>query len=161
MTVMERLDHWTDLHLEEQVRQPLIEEMHEASRQALVETDPLRRAFFTGLFTGYAVAFGLVTREALERARRTPFSTNLHVDFWRPSSFADDDTYWATGVRHGYYLGTSERPDADECVLDGERICRDLDDHDSCMDGVFCAMERCSADWHANGGSICKMEGPE
>jgi hypothetical protein len=77
-------------------REPIRQEMHQAFDQAMCETDEFRRRYFAGLGLGYAVAFGLVTREALDKARRTPFSVNLHVDFWRPSFFADEDSAWAS-----------------------------------------------------------------
>jgi hypothetical protein len=151
------LDHWTDLH-PAAARDPLLAEMHDAGRQALLEPDPQRKVYFTGLFTGYAVGFGLITREALDRARRTPFSTNLPLDFWRPHPFADADSYWATGVRRGYLLSTSEHPHADECVLCGERLIEDLDPTDWCVDGLFCELDNHRAEWHRQGPSSCQME---
>ena len=130
-------------------RTPLIAEMHDALDSALT-TPPLdsqRRRFYLGLTLGYGVAFGIIDRQVLDRARRQPGSSNVHFDFRRPRFDDDDDTLWACGVRHGYSLGTSERPDADECGLCGERITDD-DDTDSCEHGVYCADEGCIRDWH-------------
>lgn len=146
------IDHWTRIQ-PAHARNPLLTEMADASVAAVNETDPMRQAFHAGLFTGYAVGFGLVTREALDRARREPFSSNIHLDFWRPSSSADTDTAWACGVRHGYYLATSEQPAADECVLCGERIVEDVDDADWCTDGLFCGPQDCRNTWHRSAGS--------
>jgi hypothetical protein len=154
---IDAIDHWTRIQ-PEQARDPLLTEMATASVAAVRETDPMRQAFHTGLFTGYAVGFGLVTREALDRARRTPWSSNVHVDFWRPSTFADTDTAWACGVRHGYYLATSERPDADDCLMCGERLIEALDDITYCDDGAFCGIDDCRRLWHANGPTTCGGE---
>lgn len=138
--------------MERPVRSPLMSEMLEAGETALREQDPLRAAFYRGLFTGYAIAFGLHDRATLDSARNTPFSANLHLDFWRPHFAADEDTYYATGVRRGYWLGTSERPDADECVLCGERLIEDLDAVDWCDDGLFCEWDDHRREWHASAG---------
>lgn len=153
MTV-DAVDHWTRLD-PAPARNPLLAEMTTAATEAIT-SDGTSRAFYTGLFTGYAVGFGLVTREALERARREPRSANLHLDFRHPSRYDDDTTWWACGVRHGYYLATSERPDADECLLCGERLIENLDDTEACEDGVFCGMDGCKKLWHANGPHACQ-----
>lgn len=150
------IDHWVDLQ-PQQVRQPLLNEMHEAGVTALGQTDETQRTFYTGLFTGYAVGFGLITREALDRARMQPGASAVHIDFRRPRWNDDTDTLWACGVRHGYSLATSENPDADECALCGERIVKSTDDFEGCDDGVFCPFE-CMAIWHANGPTTCGGE---
>lgn len=138
-------------------RNPLVDEMHEAFVQALAETDPQRNRFYAGLGIGYAVAFGLVTREALTRARLNRHAVNMHIDFRRPRFDDDEDTLWACGVRHGYALGTSERSDADECAMCGERLTDD-DDTQRCADGQFCDNGECFTDWHANGPTTCGDE---
>lgn len=152
------VDQWTDLQ-PASVRAPLLAEMHSASAEALTDTDPMRRAFNTGLFTGYAVGFGLITREALDTARLTPGSSAVHIDFRQPRWNDDPDTLWACGVRHGYALATSEHPHADVCALCGERIIPDLDNYEQCIDGRYCENGECFHDWHANGPSLCRMEG--
>lgn len=146
------IDHWTEIQ-PVKARNPLLDEMHDAGKTALTETDPHRQAFHAGLFTGYAVGFGLVTREALDRARRAPYSANVHLDFRRPRPYDDDTTLWACGVRHGYYLATSERPDADECALCGERLIEKLDDTEWCTCGLFCGIDGHRREWHAANGS--------
>lgn len=132
------------------IRRPLRDEMHQAFDTAMDETEPTRSAFYSGLGIGYAVAFGLVTRESLDRARLDPYARNVHIDFWRPTFGADEDSHWATGVLHGYYLGTSERSDVSECDLCGQRITPE-DDTDNCEHGTFCAGG-CIRDWHVGGG---------
>lgn len=137
------------------VRDPLLNEMREAGRQALCESDPQRTAFYSGLFTGYAVGFGLIDRDALDRARLQPGSEPLHIDFRRPRFDDDPDTLWACGVRHGYLLATSERPDATDCGLCGERITSD-DDTESCEHDTFCDGAGCIQTWHAaEGVDVC------
>lgn len=155
------IDHWLDLDTRTP-RKPLREEMYSAFDAAMdAPTDPpLRRAIWTGVGTGYAVAFGLVTREALDRARRTPSAICLHPDDWNPRATADEEEAWACGVLWGYYQGTSEHPDADMCVTCGQRIVTSVDDSESCPDGLFCPFD-CRAIFHANGPSICAMEGEQ
>lgn len=138
-------------------RQPLRAEMFTAFDDALNEQDPQRQRFLIGLGLGYAVAFGLVTREALDRARLHPGASNIHIDFRRPRFDDDEDTLWACGVRHGYALATSERSDADECAMCGERLTED-DDFTVCLDGRFCDNGECEHDWHANGPTTCGDE---
>lgn len=143
------IDQWTDTK-PSPARAPLLAEMQQAGADALNQTDPLRQAFYTGLFTGYAVGFGLVTREALDRARLQPGAVNQHIDVRRPRHDDDPDTLWACGVRHGFYLGTSERQDAYDCDLCGERLTDD-DEIDLCEHGRFCGTG-CIQDWHFPGG---------
>lgn len=137
-------------------RQPLVAEMHEALDLALTtpDEDSQRKRFYIGLALGYGVAFGIIDRQVLDRARRQPGASNIHIDFRRARFDDDDETLWACGVRHGYALGTSERPDADECAMCGERITED-DDYDQCLDGRFCLLG-CSRDWHASGPHACE-----
>ena len=137
-------------------RTPLIAEMHEALDTALLtpDTDSQRKRFYIGLALGYGVAFGIIDRQVLDRARRQPGAENRHIDVRRGRWDDDDETLWACGVRHGYALGTSERPDADDCAMCGERITED-DDYDQCLDGRFCPID-CSHDWHANGPHACE-----
>jgi hypothetical protein len=151
------VDHWVNLH-QQTIRKPLLNEMHQTAEEALAESDPMRKAFLTGMHTGYAVGFGLVTREALTRARRTPGSANVHIDFRKPRGFDDEDTLWACGVRHGYYLGTSERLDATACDMCGERIVDALDEVESCEHGAFCDGEGCIQYFHSGGGlDMCRF----
>jgi hypothetical protein len=133
------------------IRRPLLDEMTSAASDALTETDPNRRAFHEGFFTGYAIAFGLLPRDQLDAARTTPFSTNLHLGFWNPSWFADVDSYRATGIRHGYWMGSSENPLAYQCDLCSERIVEGKDETESCEHGIFCEGG-CINDFHAGAG---------
>jgi len=139
-------------------RSPLITEMHDALDTALTtaEADSQRKRFYVGLALGYGVAFGIIDRQTLDRARNQPWSSNIHFDFRRPRPFDEDETLWACGVRHGYALGTSERSDADDCAMCGERLTED-DDYDQCLDGKFCPLG-CFRDWHANGPHSCDDE---
>lgn len=145
-------------------RPPLVREMHDALDAALntPEADSQRRRFYTGLALGYGVAFGLIDRQVLDRARNQPFSANVHFDFRRPTGYDTDETLWACGVRHGYSLGTSERDDAEDCVACGERLTED-DDPDVCDDGHFCPawINDCRVVWHQNGPAYCRSEGWE
>lgn len=160
MTVLmtDPIDHWLDLPLAD-VRRPLRAEMFSAFNAALdtPETATHRRAYWTGLGTGYAIAFGLVTREALSKAQRTPGAAVLSdLEVWKPSR-TDEETSWACGVLYGYWMGTSEHPNADECATCGQRILKDLDDFEACDDGIFCPID-CKATFHANGPSTCEAE---
>lgn len=142
-------------------RNPLLAEMMTAYETALTLPQGSReRRFYEGLGLGYAVAFGFVTREALDAARRQPGASNVHIDFRQPRFDDDEETLWACGVRHGYALGTSEQVDADECVACGERLTDD-DDPDVCDDGYFCPphINDCRAVWHQNGPAHCIGEG--
>lgn len=138
-------------------RNPLLTEMMAAFETALtLPTDTPARRFHEGLGLGYGVAFGIVDRQALDRARRALHASNIHLDFRRPNPYDDDDTLWACGVRHGYYLGTSEQPDAEDCAMCGERLTAD-DDAERCDDGWFCGFgSDCSRIWHANGPHTCE-----
>lgn len=163
--VPDPIDHWLDLDLTTP-RKPLRAEMFTAFDEALdcPLDPPHRRAYWTGVGTGYAVAFGLVTREALDRARRVPGAVTLSdINTWTPGAFADEETAWACGVLFGYWQGTSEHPDADECVTCGQRILRTLDDFQECPDGMFCPdhLDDCHRVFHDNGPSLCAMEGAE
>lgn len=145
------VDHWLDLPVESP-RKPLMWEMFSAGEQALLAPadPPYRRAAWTGVFTGYAVAFGLVTREALDRARRTPHATATHPDELRIGPFTDEDDCWASGVLYGYSQGISEHPDVQRCPTCGLNLLPDLDWTADCHHGVFC--EDHIADFHAGGG---------
>lgn len=154
----EPVDHWLDLDVQTP-RKPLREEMFSAFDVAVEAPAGHRRAYWTGVGTGYAVAFGLVTREALEKARRIPGALPLTADdCWKPQD--DEETAWACGVLYGYQQGTSELPDADECVTCGQRILTTVDDYEGCADGVFCPFD-CKSTFHANGPSVCSIEGAE
>ena len=141
------VDHWLDLPVTTP-RKPLRAEMYAAFDEALdCPTDPpYRRAAWTGVGTGYAVAFGLVTREALDRARRTPGALALHPDDLRVGPFSDEDEFWASGVLYGYKQGTSELPDANECGHCGQRLIERIDFPAYCQHGTFC--EEHISEWH-------------
>lgn len=146
------IDHWTRIE-PAPARGPLLAEMADAAETALDPTiSDERRSFYSGLFTGYAVGFGLVSREVLDRARREPRSSATHIDFRRPRFGDDTTTWWACGVRHGYLLSTSEHPYADSCVLCGERLIEDVDDTDCCTDGLFCGWDDHRREWHGHEG---------
>lgn len=138
-------------------RNPLLDEMMAAFNTALtLPAATSERRFHEGLGLGYGVAFGIVDRQVLDRARRALHASNIHYEFRRPNPFDDDDTLWACGVRHGYALGTSEHRTAEDCSLCGERIIPDDDDYERCDDGFFCgAGSDCSQIWHANGPHTC------
>jgi hypothetical protein len=160
--VQDPTDHWLDLRVA-QPRKPLLDEMMSAYNCALLApTDPgHRRAAWIGVGTGYAVAFGFVTREALERARRVPGALTVHPREFHPSPFNDVETAWASGVLYGYYLGTSEGMDVTTCTHCGQRLAHNLDYIVTCHHGDFC--DDCVTDWHrdstpAHPGDVCTFE---
>lgn len=134
-------------------RVPLRHEMFSAFNEALDAADqPLRRAAWTGVGTGYAVAFGLVTREMLDRARLVPGALTLHPEELPIKPSTDEEECWASGVLYGYYQGTSEQRDVTSCTHCGRRLDHDLDDIEGCHHGDFCGPEGCARDWHSGGG---------
>lgn len=141
-------DHWVDLD-QPTVRRPLLLEMMSAYDAALEAPEgSQRRAAWTGVGLGYAVAFGFCTREALDRARRTPGALTVHPDDYKPSAFHDEDTAWSCGVLYGYWQGTAERDDITACLHCGQRLIVDVDWITDCHHGDFC--EDCASEWHRN-----------
>jgi hypothetical protein len=142
------VDRWVDLTVQKP-RQPLLDEMHQAYQEALDTEEPFRRAYYIGVGTGYAVGFGFITREVLDRARRVPAAVTLaEFNLWKPNHYADEETAWACGVLYGYWMGTSELPDARQCEHCGTRLLDGLDDIQECEHGEFCFD--CQPDWHTN-----------
>lgn len=141
-------DHWVDLDQPTSIRRPLLLEMMSAYDAALEAPEGSeRRAAWTGVGLGYAIAFGFCTREALDRARRTPYALTVHPDEYKPRTFTDEDTAWASGVLWGYRQGTSEGFDVTDCTHCGQRLVHDLDWMSRCEHGDFC--EDHITDWHA------------
>lgn len=139
------IDHWLDLDIATP-REPLRQEMYAAVEQAANSPAGERRALWTGVATGYAIAFGLFTRDALDKARLVPGALTVHPDDYSPGRYGDEETAWACGVLHGYYMGTSEGLDVTTCAQCGQRRVHDVDEVAACEHGDFCPD--CVSDWH-------------
>lgn len=142
--MVDPIDHWTDLHVYTP-RQALRAEMWQAVDLAVAAPAGQTRAYWIGVFTGYSVAFGLTTREALQNARREP--AVQPVNPMQRVTFRDEAHALACGVLYGYSQGISEMDDVADCPNCGVRNHLELDFCSPCVHGTFC--DDCTADWHS------------
>jgi hypothetical protein len=119
------------------------------------------REYFLGVWNGFAVAFGvrentvLQLASAVYGAQPTADPTNA-VNRAAKYKSRSDEVLFASGVLYGYKRGIAESPQASECAECGRGIREDLDDFDSCPDGIFCSGRDCFSDFDHS--PACRLE---
>ena len=130
---------------------PLWDQSLEVLNERDRTTDPDKRAWLLGVNAGYVAALSpadvwqLIFTQARGSHYATPAPYEQAVTGLRMLRLPElqlRSVLYYSGVLHGYKQATVDEPDADECIMCGNRILTDRVQHAQCRyHGYFCSED--------------------